>query len=109
MADFKKLKNKSRRNALGGAKPPSEGSGATEAPETAPAAPESLTAAEGHDDAARVDGRSLRATGRTESFATRVSAGFRPKLIAQAEREGRPMNAILEDALERYIAQHSDG
>ncbi len=50
----------------------------------------------------RVDGRSLRKTGRTEQFATRVSPDFKKELYSVAQMTGKNYNVILEESLELY-------
>lgn len=46
------------------------------------------------------DGRSLRKTGRTEPFATRVRADFRPRVMRLAALRGCTMAEVLELALD---------
>lgn len=94
MANFQKLKT---RNKLG--KPPSEtaaGDNLT-APETAPPA-DSMPAI----DDIKVDGRTLRASGRTEPFATRVTPGVRKRYKTIAMRDDITMGELLELALAAY-------
>jgi hypothetical protein len=50
----------------------------------------------------RRDGRSARRSGRTLQFATRVSPVFDDRLRAIAEREGKLLVEVLEDALDAY-------
>ena len=50
----------------------------------------------------RIDGRSLRRTGRTIQFNTRVTPEFDMKLREIAQREGLTLAEILERALMRY-------
>ena len=50
----------------------------------------------------RRDGRSARRSGRTLQFATRVSPEFDNRLRAIAEREGKLLVEVLEDALDAY-------
>jgi hypothetical protein len=107
MADLTKLK---RRSSLGAPPPLAEASPNLEAPETAPPreppfrrmtvvpAP-ALRAGEG---VPRRDGRSARRSGRTLQFATRVSPEFDTRLRAVAERDGKLLVEVLEDALEAY-------
>lgn len=59
-----------------------------EAPETAPVA--------------AIDGRTQRATGRTEQFATRVSSEFRTRIKMLAARDGLKLNELLERMLDLY-------
>jgi hypothetical protein len=118
MADLSKLK---RRNTLGAPPPPEEASQNLQAPEIAtvvetPAAtalagrPERES--ESHPAAAiyapsprqrrRIDGRSLRKTGRTVQFATRVSEEWDERLRRIAQRDGLKLVEVLERALEAY-------
>ena len=53
----------------------------------------------------RRDGRSARRSGRTLQFATRVSPEFDNKLRVIAERDGKLLVEVLEEALEAY--EHS--
>ncbi len=105
MADLTKLK---RRSSLGEPPSPAEASPNLEAPETAPVPPvrrmtvvpaPALRAGEG---VPRRDGRSARRSGRTLQFATRVSPEFDTRLRAVAERDGKLLVEVLEDALEAY-------
>lgn len=103
MADLTKLK---RRSSLGAPPPLAEASPNLEAPETAPPvlrtavvpAP-GMRAGEG---VPRRDGRSARRSGRTLQFATRVSLEFDNRLRAIAERDGKLLVEVLEEALEAY-------
>ena len=52
--------------------------------------------------ASRIDGRSLRRSGRTIQFATRVSPDFDMRVRSLAQREGLLLVEILEKALEAY-------
>jgi hypothetical protein len=114
MADLTKLK---RRSSLGEPPSPAEASANLEAAETAPphATPAASTvrrmpvvrpiksgAGEGSP---RRDGRSARRSGRTLQFATRVSPEFDDRLRAIAERDGKLLVEVLEQALEAY--EHS--
>jgi hypothetical protein len=120
MANLEKLK---RRNTLGTPPPFEEASQNLQAPEivpvvTAPAvSPHSeaipvLTPAgeqqgalpQSHDAQYRIDGRSLRRTGRTLQLATRVSWEFDDKLRRIAQRDGLKLVEVLERALEAYEA-----
>lgn len=104
MADASKLKN--RRNAGLGSPPsldearsdlalPKAGSGNTEGDASLPEAypPE------------RIDGRSLRRTGRTVQFATRVSPEFDTRIRTIAKRERLLLVEVLEKALDAYEAK----
>ena len=111
MADLTKLK---RRSSLGEPPPPAEASANLEAPETAPAPepwavpparrmtlvqPVKPRAGEG---AVRRDGRSARRSGRTLQFATRVSPEWDDRLRTIAERDGKLLVEVLEEALDAY-------
>ena len=87
MADLSKLK---RRNTLGDPPPVEEASQNLQAPEIVEASPR------------RIDGRSLRKTGRTLQLATRVSWEFDTKLRQIAQRDGLKLVEVLERALEAY-------
>jgi hypothetical protein len=50
----------------------------------------------------RIDGRSLRKTGRTVQFATRVSADFDQRFREVAKRDGLLFARLLELSLEAY-------
>jgi len=55
--------------------------------------------------ASRVDGRSLRRSGRTIQFATRVSPEFDERIRTIAKRERMLLVEVLEKALDAYEAQ----
>ena len=118
MANLSKLK---RRNTLGAPPPFEEASQNLQAPEIAPvvaaptvlspveAVPVRTSVGEQQDDATqprdaqyRIDGRSLRRTGRTLQLATRVSWEFDDKLRRIAQRDGLKLVEVLERALEAY-------
>jgi len=118
MANLSKLK---RRNTLGAPPPFEEASQNLQAPEIAPMAtePDALphrvaaplqTPAGGRQDDTpqlrevqrRIDGRSLRRTGRTLQLATRVSWEFDDKLRRSAQRDGLKLVEVLERALDAY-------
>ena len=107
MTDLTKLK---RRSSLGEPPPPAEASPNLGAPETAPPpAPVARRMAivrpatgEGEGAPRRRDGRSARRSGRTLQFATRVSPEFDDRLRSIAERDGKLLVEVLEDALEAY-------
>jgi hypothetical protein len=119
MADLSKLK---RRSTLGAPPPLEEASQNLKAPEIAPVvtsepmAPQaSATPPErprsagkprevGHPHKTRLDGRSLRKTGRTLQFATRVSWEWDDKLREIAQRDGLKLVEVLERGLEAYEA-----
>ena len=111
MADLTKLK---RRSSLGEPPPPAEASGNLEAPEMATAPepppvspvlrmalvrPVKSRAGEG---TMRRDGRSARRSGRTLQFATRVSPEWDDRLRTIAERDGKLLVEVLEEALDAY-------
>ena len=108
MADITKLK---RRNTLGAPPSPDEASRNLAAPETAPphlravptatASPSVPQVVRGYE---RIDGRTLRKTGRTVQFATRVSMEFDDRLRRLAQRDGLKLCEVLERALEAYEA-----
>ena len=50
----------------------------------------------------RIDGRTLRRSGRTIQFATRVSPEFDARLRQIAQRDGLLLVEVLERALEAY-------
>src|SRR5512132_4161693 len=114
MANLSKLK---RRNPLGAPPPFEEASQNLQAPEIAPvvtapavlsrveAVPVGTPVGEPQDDTAqphdahyRIDGRSLRRTGRTLQLATRVSWEFDDKLRRIAQRDGLKLVEVLERA-----------
>ena len=120
MANLSKLK---RRNTLGEPPPFAEASQNLQAPEIAPVvtAPAALPRVEAvpvrelvgaqqddipqpRDAQYRIDGRSLRRTGRTLQLATRVSWEFDDKLRRIAQRDGLKLVEVLERALEAYEA-----
>jgi hypothetical protein len=106
MANLTKLK---RRSTLGSPPTPEEASRNLTAPEIAPLHPGtartttfpkvSRSLGQG-----RIDGRSLRKTGRTVQFATRVSLDFDDRLRQIAQRDGIKLVEVLERALDAYEA-----
>jgi hypothetical protein len=118
MADLSKLR---RRNTLGAPPPLEEASQNLQVPEIAPVmeppaevprratvpsqepanTPEDATPQPPHPQR-RIDGRSLRKTGRTLQLATRVSWEFDEKLRSIAQRDGLKLVEVLERALEAY-------
>ena len=88
MADLSKLR---RRGTLGAPPAPEDASTNLKAPETAPIA-----------KLRRMDGRSLRRTGRTLQFATRVTEDFDERLHKIAERDGLLLVEVLEQGLAAY-------
>jgi hypothetical protein len=118
MANLSKLK---RRNTLGDPPRVDEASQNLQAPEIAPmvTAPAAVPRVEAvpvrkpvdeqqddphqrRDAPYRIDGRSLRRTGRTLQLATRVSWEFDNKLRHIAQRDGLKLVEVLERALEAY-------
>src|SRR5918997_6684482 len=97
MADLSKLK---RRNTLGDPPPSEEASQNLQTPEIAAAVTQPATLPQ--EDHHRIDGRSLRKTGRTVQFATKVSLEFDDKLRRIAQRDGLLLVEVLERALEAY-------
>lgn len=97
MADFKRLPRKTLPS------PPSmdEATDNIQAPETAPVA--KLVSLQ----PGRIDGRSLRRSGRTIQFATRVTPEFDRELRAAADQEGIMIVELLERALKAYKATSS--
>jgi len=120
MANLAKLK---RRNTLGTPPPFEEASQNLQAPEIVPVVTAPAVSPRGeavlvrkpvgeqrgdppqpHDAQYRIDGRSLRRTGRTLQLATRVSWEFDDKLRRIAQRDGLKLVEVLERALEAYEA-----
>jgi len=99
MADLSKLR---KRTTLGEPPPLEEASTNLEAPEIAPVSHEPRRGRA----ARRIDGRSLRRTGRTVQFATRVSEEFDNKFRRIAQRDGLRFGELLERALAAYEAAH---
>jgi len=111
MADLTKLK---RRSSLGEPPPLAEASTNLDAPETAPppASPAASptrrirvvrpTPERAEEPLPRRDARSARRSGRTLQFATRVSPEFDNRLRSIAERDGKLLVEILEEALDAY-------
>jgi hypothetical protein len=118
MANLSKLK---RRNTLGAPPPLEEASQNLKAPEIAPVvAPEATPARAAltplrkretvggqqttiHGQG-RLDGRSLRKSGRTLQLATRVSWEFDDQLRHIAQRDGLKLVEVLERGLDAYEA-----
>lgn len=121
MADMSKLKAMSgigRRSNLGAPPALEEATDNLNAPEVAPArsvpvamSTQSKSTREPLEVVAptpRRDGRSMRRSGRTIQFATRVSPEFDNKLRDVAEAEGFMLVEILERALDLYISKMAD-
>jgi hypothetical protein len=92
MADLSKLR---RRNTLGSPPTIEEASQNLKAPEIA-------GMAQPEEKPNHIDGRSLRRTGRTVQFATKVSPAFDEKLRQIAQRDRLMMVEVLERALDAY-------
>jgi hypothetical protein len=121
MADLSKLKAK-RRTTLGAPPPLEEASQNLKAPEIAPVVASEPTPpraavpplrrpqaagkgqAEINHGQTRLDGRSLRKSGRTLQLATRVSWEFDDKLRHVAQRDGLKLVEVLERGLDAYEA-----
>lgn len=102
MADVSKLKHKPARR-LGPPPAVDEASENLSAPEVAPVAPAQVAVAAPQAAALRRrDGRSMRRTGRTVTFATRVSQDFDDRIRDIAEDKGLMLVEVLERALEAY-------
>ncbi len=102
MADVSKLKQKPARR-LGPPPAVDEASENLSAPEVAPVAPAPVAVAAPQASAPRRrDGRSMRRTGRTVTFATRVSQEFDDRIRDIAEEKGLMLVEVLERALEAY-------
>ena len=117
MADISKLK---RRNSLGAPPPLEEASRNLSAPEIAPVVattppPTAVTplqrpqaAGKGQERAnhgqTRLDGRSLRKSGRTVQFATKVTWDFDDRLRHIAQRDSLKLVEVLERGLDAYEA-----
>jgi hypothetical protein len=105
-----------RRSTLGAPPPPDEASTNLTAPEVAPAAPPKptpaapsksnsapqLTEPERKIERRRIDGRSLRRTGRTLQFATRITEEFDELLHKIAQRDGLKLVEVLENSVAAY-------
>jgi hypothetical protein len=117
MANLSKLK---RPNSLGAPPPPDDASQNAKAPEIAPSAATptnaitqsvqrlSAPARMGSQDVtqqhSRIDGRSLRKSGRLLPLATRVSPEFDERLRHIAQRDGLLLVEVLECGLDAYEA-----
>ena len=56
-----------------------------------------------------MDGRTLRKTGRTEQFSTRVHPDFKKRLYKLAKQTGKNYNVILEESLDLYLERMGQG
>lgn len=112
MADASKLKGL-RRSGLGAPPPPDEAriDLAPEPPRAALPSARPATAARqprrteaAASQPGRMDGRTMRRSGRTVQFATRVSPEFDERIRQIAMREGMLLVEVLERALDAYEA-----
>ena len=71
-------------------------------PALAPPGKEHRDAAAGRSRLGRIDGRTLRRSGRTEQFATRVTTEFKDRIHEIAEEDGVLLVEVLEEALKAY-------
>jgi hypothetical protein len=107
MADASKLKNL-RRGGLGAPPPLDEArTDLTAAPQPEPPSISVANALPPLADAvpirpARLDGRTMRRSGRTVQFATRVSPEFDDRIRQIALRDGMLLVEVLEHALDAY-------
>ena len=92
--------SKPSKHRLGVPPSPEEASTALREPETAPAPVAPVPELE-----KKIDARTLRKTGRTVQFATRVSPEFDRRFRAIAKRERLLLAQLLELALEAYEKQ----
>ena len=90
MIDTSKIKRR-----LGAPPAPEETKANLQEPETAPAVP-------------WVDGRSLRATGRTSQLATRISPELHHKAKLLAARDRITMAELIEIGITLYAERHGD-
>lgn len=104
MADASKLRQV-RRPGLGA--PPSLQEAKDLSPEPATPPPPAFPAPPEPPSASRIDGRSLRRSGRTVQFATRVSPEFDMRVRNLAQREGLLLVEVLERALDAYEKSNS--
>jgi hypothetical protein len=109
MADFKSIR---RQRTLGAPPPLEEASLNLDAPEVAPSSrpiPTPTRRSEGSTTSPprALDGRSLRRSGRTLQFATRVSPEFDTKLRHAAARDDLLLVEVMEKALDLYEARPS--
>lgn len=122
MANLSKLK---RPNSLGAPPPLNEATENLMAPEVAPGAtilqseatitllrkPETAAKPQekGHAEHRRLDGRSLRKSGRLIPFATRVSFEFDERVRKIAQRDRLLLVEVLERGLDAYEGQRGRG
>lgn len=104
MGKFKELKT--RKSRLPSPPTPDQAGNNLEAPEIAPGHPGD-PGSESEDREGHLDQRPLRKTGRTESFATRVTPGFKKKVRLIAARDGLKIVEVLEIAVDLYEEKQS--
>ena len=115
MADASKLKGL-RRSRLGTPPPPDEArTDLALEPPTMPASGETGPATQASQRpemplsyASRMDGRTMRRSGRTVQFATRVSPDFDERIRRIAMRDGMLLVEVLERALDIYEASRKN-
>jgi hypothetical protein len=101
MADASKLKR-----GLG--TPPAPDEARTDLmPEPAAAGEPTLRPAAGTGSTQRIDARSLRRSGRTVHFATKVTPAFDNRVRQIAAETGKMLTEILEEALQAWEREHS--
>jgi len=116
MAEIQK-RSRPRPNPLGAPPTPEETRGNLKEPEVAPAPLAVVKEAPVTEEAPKpvkatrkareetIDGRTLRRTGRTEQFSTRVHPDFKKRLFKIAKHTGKNYNVILEECLDLYDAR----
>lgn len=97
MGNFKDLKK--RKSRLGMPPSPTKAGNNLEQPETAPAVETETTT---------IDRRTLRKTGRTVQFATRVTMDFKNKVRQIAARDSLKIVELLEEAIFIYEKQKEE-
>jgi hypothetical protein len=104
MADASKLKNR-RSAGLGSPPPLAEARSDLAPPEAVGGNIRGEANLPEADPPERIDGRSLRRSGRTVQFATRVSPEFDTRIRTIAKRERLLLVEVLEKALDAYEAK----
>ncbi|MGE5421617.1 MAG: hypothetical protein ACM3O2_00150 [Syntrophothermus sp.] len=102
MAEFKKF----AKRRLPPPPPPEDASTTLQEPEVAPAA---AAPAPKESEQKKIDARTLRKTGRTIQFATRVTERFDRQFRAVAKRDNVMLATLLELALEAYENNRKQG
>ncbi|MGE4043438.1 MAG: hypothetical protein AB7F35_01200 [Acetobacteraceae bacterium] len=100
MADISKLKA-----ARGLGDPPTPEEARTDLAQPPPAPPPQPPPPQAHTPANRIDARSLRRSGRTVHFATKVTPEFDNRVRQLAMDRGKMLTEILEEALLAYEKQ----